>query len=67
MMSVSESLNSGRGNSNYLGHGAVIDLDKVARGRIDLETVVEGQSGVKRSGSYKINVSVYSMFLVIGW
>lgn len=36
----------------YLGDGAVVDLDQVPRGRVDLEALVEGKSGLDSLGSY---------------
>lgn len=36
---------------SYLGDGAVVDLDQVTRGRVDLETLVEGESGFDGLGS----------------
>lgn len=34
----------------YLGNGAVINLDQVTRGRVDLETLVKGKSGLNGLG-----------------
>lgn len=53
MMSVSEALANDLGKRNYLGYGAVVDLDEVARSGIHLETVVEGQGRVNRPRGYK--------------
>lgn len=36
----------------YLGNGAVVDLDQVTRGRVDLQTLVEGKSGLNCLGCY---------------
>lgn len=39
---------------SYLGDGAVVDLDQVTRGRVDLETLVEGECGFNGLGSYSL-------------
>lgn len=36
-----------------LGNGAIVDLDQVTRGRVDLEALVEGESGLDGLGGYQ--------------
>lgn len=42
---------------SYLGNSAVVDSDQVTGGRIDLETLIEGQSRLKSLRSCRTTVS----------